>query len=179
MANFSVSVDFLEKKAGEITAGSYLLSIAESVNSFQHIGTGALLIANNYILGLIWGIDSIHLLDSHSKDENGNLSSSGIAVLLKFDTLHSRKLYNISLSQRLANGSILSNVIHKSSVHCQYQEWHKMFINKGAIIIRAILKCGYYIKNADTKNPENKIIYQKARYQDNCEKEIEYQKWYK
>ena len=97
MANFSVSVDFLEKKAGEITAGSYLLSIAESVNSFQHIGTGALLIANNYILGLIWGIDSIHLLDSHSKDENGNLSSSGIAVLSKFDTLHSRKLYNISL----------------------------------------------------------------------------------
>ena len=62
-------------------------------------------------------------------------------------------------------------------MHCQYQEWHKIFINKGAIIIRTILKCGHYIKNADTKNPENKRIYQKARYQDNCEKEIEYQKW--
>ena len=55
MAKFSVNVDFLEKKTGEITAGSYLLSIAESVNSFQHIRTGALLIVNNYILGLIWG----------------------------------------------------------------------------------------------------------------------------
>ena len=45
-----------------------------------------------------------------------------------------------------------------------------MFINKEAIIISTTLKCGYYIKNADTKNPENKTIYQKARYQDNCEK---------
>ena len=36
---------------------------------------GVLLIVNNYILGLIWGNDSIYLFDSHSKDENDNVSS--------------------------------------------------------------------------------------------------------
>ena len=65
-----------------------MLSITEIVNSVQQIGAGAVLIVNNYILGLIWGNDSIHLFDSHSKDENGNLSSSSTAVLLKFDTFH-------------------------------------------------------------------------------------------
>ena len=70
-------------------AGKNLPSIVEFVNSVQQIGTGALLNVNNYILGLIWGNDSIYLFDSHSKDENGNLPSCGTAVLLKFDTLHS------------------------------------------------------------------------------------------
>ena len=37
---------------GEITFGAYL-SIVEIVNSVQQIGAGALLIVNNYILGLI------------------------------------------------------------------------------------------------------------------------------
>ena len=42
--------------------------------------------------------------------------------------------------------------------------------------IRKILKCGCYI-NADTRKIQKvKIIYQKARYQENCEKQIEYQK---
>ena len=35
----------------------------------------------------------LYLFDSHSKDENGNLSSSGTAVLLKFDTLYSQENY--------------------------------------------------------------------------------------
>ena len=82
-------MEFLENKTGETTAGAYLLSVAEIVNSVQHIGTSALLIVNNYILGLIWGNDSIYLFNSHSKDENRNLSSFGTAVLLKFDTLYS------------------------------------------------------------------------------------------
>ena len=61
-----------------------------SSGSWQQIGTGALLFVYNYVLGLIWGNDStINLFDSHSKYENGKLSSSGTAVLLKFDTLHS------------------------------------------------------------------------------------------
>ena len=85
--NCLINVELLENKTGEITAGAYLLSITEIVNSAQQIGTGTLLIVSNYILGLIWGTDSIYLLDSHSKDEYGNLSSSGTAVLLKFDSL--------------------------------------------------------------------------------------------
>ena len=89
---FTVNVQFLEIKTGKITTGAYLLSIAEIVNSVQQIGNVALLIVNNYILGLIWGNGSIYLFDS-SKDENGNVSSSGTEVLIKFDTLHSLENY--------------------------------------------------------------------------------------
>ena len=35
----------------------------------------------------------MYLFDSHSKDENDNLSSSATAVLLKFDTLYSLENY--------------------------------------------------------------------------------------
>ena len=49
-------------------------------------------IVNNSALGLIWVSDSMYLFDSHSKDENNNLSSSG-TVLPKFDTLHSLENY--------------------------------------------------------------------------------------
>ena len=69
---------------GEIRAGGHLLSIAEIVNRARKIGTGALLIVNNYISDLIWGIDSVYLFDSESKHENGNLSSSGSSILLNF-----------------------------------------------------------------------------------------------
>ena len=91
--NVTVNVKFLENKIGEITAGEYFLSITEIVNSVDQIWTAALPIVNNYMLGLIWRTDSPYLFDSHNKDENGNLSSSGKAVLLKFDTLHSFKYY--------------------------------------------------------------------------------------
>ena len=93
IGNSAVNVEFLEKKTGAITAGAYLLSITEIVNSVQHIGTGALLIVNNYIFDQIWGTDFICLFDLHSKDENGNSSSSDTAVLLKIDTLHSLENY--------------------------------------------------------------------------------------
>ena len=86
-------MQFPENKTGEITAGAYLLSFAEIVNCVQHTGTGALLIVNNYILGLISGNDSMYLFDFHSKDENDNLSSSGTALLLKFDSLYSLENY--------------------------------------------------------------------------------------
>ena len=44
-------------------------------------------------MDLIWGIDSIYLFDSHSKDKNSNLSNSGTVFLLTFDTLYSLKNY--------------------------------------------------------------------------------------
>ena len=91
--NCLIKVELLENKTGEISAWVYLLSIAEIVNSALKIGTGALLIVNNYILGLIWGNEFIYLLDSHSKDEYGNLSSSGTTVLLKFESLNSLENY--------------------------------------------------------------------------------------
>ena len=57
--NSSVTVEFLDNKIGQISTGVYLKSIVEIVNRFQQIRTGALLIVNNYILGLIVEIDYI------------------------------------------------------------------------------------------------------------------------
>ena len=84
----SIKVEFQENKAGEITTPEYLLSIVEIVNSVHEVGTDALFLVKNYVLGLIWGIDYIYLFALQSKDENINLSSSGRAVLLQFDTLY-------------------------------------------------------------------------------------------
>ena len=69
---------------GEIRAGGHLLSIAEIVNRARKIGTGALLIVNNYISGLIWGIDSVYLFDSESTHDYDNLSYSCTSILLNF-----------------------------------------------------------------------------------------------
>ena len=70
------------------------------MNGVQHIGAAVLLFVNNYILGLIWGNNSIYLVDSRSKNENGNLSSSGTVVLLKFDKLYSLENYVRSVYYR-------------------------------------------------------------------------------
>ena len=55
--NCFINVEFLENKTGEVTAGLYLLSIAEIKDSFGRIGGLAAVIINSDILGLIWGID--------------------------------------------------------------------------------------------------------------------------
>ena len=52
--NCPINIELLENKTGEIAAGGYLLSISEIVNSARQIGTSPLLVANNYILDLIW-----------------------------------------------------------------------------------------------------------------------------
>ena len=91
--NLSINVEFLNIITGEITAGVYLVSITEIVSDCQQIGTGALLIINNYILGLLWGNQCFFLFDSQSKDEIGRMSVTGTAVLLKFDSLQSLENY--------------------------------------------------------------------------------------
>ena len=70
-----------------------MLSVTEIVNSVEGIWTDALLTVNNCILGLIWRTDYLYPFNSHSNDENSNLSSSGASVILKFDTLHSLENY--------------------------------------------------------------------------------------
>ena len=57
--------------------------VSNIANGIQQTRAGDLLILNNYILGLIWENDSIYLFDSHSKDENGSLSSSGTEIFSK------------------------------------------------------------------------------------------------
>ena len=75
--NSSINLEFLENKTGKITAVAHLIAVSEIVNGVQQIRADTLLIVSNYILGLIWGNDSIYQFDSHTKDENGNFSSSG------------------------------------------------------------------------------------------------------
>ena len=53
--NLSINVEFLNIRTGEITARAYHVSFTEIVSDCQQIGTGATLIINNYILGLLWG----------------------------------------------------------------------------------------------------------------------------
>ena len=47
--NSSANVKLLQNKIGEVTAGAYLISISEIVNSVQQIGAGALFIVKSYI----------------------------------------------------------------------------------------------------------------------------------
>lgn len=58
---FAVNVQFLENKTGEIIAVTYLRSIVEFVSTVQQIGIGVLVNFNKYILGLIWGNNSISI----------------------------------------------------------------------------------------------------------------------
>ena len=119
--NMGFFVEFLNNRTAEITAGAYLVSITEFVSDFQQIGTRALLIINNYILGLLWGNQYFFLFHSHSKDEVGRMSATGTAVLLKFDSLRSLQsyiksfavIYKISILLKLPNGSLLPSTIFK------------------------------------------------------------------
>ena len=57
------------------------------------MGTVALSIINDYILGLPWRNQYFFLFDSHNKDEIGRMSATGTAVLLKFVSLQSLENY--------------------------------------------------------------------------------------
>ena len=91
--NSSINIEVLNIRTGEITAGAYLVSITEIVSDCQQIGTGARLIINNYILGVLWENQYFFLFDSHSKDEIGRMSAAGTVVSLKFDSLRSLENY--------------------------------------------------------------------------------------
>ena len=91
--NVSINVEFVNIRTTEITAGAYLVSATDIVRDCQQIDTGALVIINNYILGLLWGNQCFFLFYSHSKDELGRVSATVTAVLLKFDSLQSLENY--------------------------------------------------------------------------------------
>ena len=106
--NSPINVEFPNIRTGEITSGDilwdlgdilrYFVSITDEILSdCQQIGTGVLLIINNYILSLISGSQCFLLFDSHSKDEIGRKSTAGTAVLLKFVLLQSLENYTKSV----------------------------------------------------------------------------------
>ena len=51
--NLSINIEFLNNRTGEITDGTYLVSVTEFVSDCQQIGTRVLLIINNCISGLL------------------------------------------------------------------------------------------------------------------------------
>ena len=111
---FSINAEFLNNTTGEITAEIYLVILSDG----QEIGTGASLIINNYIFGLLSGKLCLFLFDSHRKDEIERTSALGTAVFLKFDSLQSLgKLYNISILLKLPNDSSLRSTIFKRKMH--------------------------------------------------------------
>ena len=88
-----VQATYHQGDINRITDEAYLVSITKNVSDCQQIGTGALLVINNYISGLLWGNQCFFLFDSHSKDEIERMSATGAAVLLKFDLLQSLENY--------------------------------------------------------------------------------------
>lgn len=111
---YSTNVEFLESMTGDITVALCLLSVAEIVYIIEQIGTGTLLIINNYLLGLIWGSDSMYFFDAHSKNENGNLLSSGTTVQSVYYNAYPLTLY-FQVNR---------------SVHCQCQKLERMSANQ-------------------------------------------------
>ena len=77
----------LENRTGEITPSAYMKSISDIVGNCLNLGNRALLTINGCALGIIWGKNCFFLLDSHSKNSNGNICQNGASVLLKFETL--------------------------------------------------------------------------------------------
>ena len=95
------------------------MSITEIVNDCQQIATGALLIINNHILGLLWEKQCFFLFDSHSKNEIGRISVKSTAVLLRFDSLQSLENYikSVYILLKLPNYSLLPSIIFKTKMH--------------------------------------------------------------
>ena len=92
----------MENRTGEITPSAYMKSISGIVDNCLNLGNGALLVINGWALGIIWGKNCFFLLDSHSKNSNGNICQNSTSVLLKFETLtklqeYIKDIYHIGL----------------------------------------------------------------------------------
>ena len=118
---FSINVEFLNNRTVEITAEAYLASIIEIVTDCQKIGTGALLIIHDCILGSLWGNQYFFLFDSHSKNEIERMSDTATAVFLKFGSLQSLENYIKSVLLKLPNYSLLSSTIFKTKYALRMQ----------------------------------------------------------
>ena len=97
------------------------MSITEIVSDCQQIGTRTLLIDfDNYIfcLPVFLRNQCFFLFDSHSKDENGRMSATGTAVLLKIRFIPViEKLYKISILLKLPNDALLPSAIFQTKMY--------------------------------------------------------------
>ena len=114
--NFSINMEFLENKIGEITARESLIAILESVNGVQKIESGALIIVSNYILILIWRKIYIYLIVIVK------MRKASYPVMIqhffkKVIVVLTGKLCKISLLQYFPFDLILSSAICKCSLY--------------------------------------------------------------
>ena len=170
--NHPMNVEFLENRTGEITAGAYMISITDIVSRCQEKGNGALIIVNQYMLGLIWGNSCFYLFDSHSKNKHGQISISGTAVLLKFETLSFLENY-------------IRSVYYINCPMTMYFQVQFLKITCSAYTISSIKNLQNNERQTARKrkmkrkyqdSPETKKEYQKSRYSKNCKSKLEYQK---
>lgn len=66
--NCLIALDFLENRREEIAAGVYVVSITEIISSCRQVGSGILLIVNNYVLGLLLENQCFYVFHLHSKE---------------------------------------------------------------------------------------------------------------
>ena len=97
----------------------------------------------------------LYLFDSHRKDENGNLSSFGTAVLLKFHTLYSLENY-----VKLVYCNTFPLTLY---FHVQFVKVHCTATAKNAI--KSELK-----KERLLERQEKDLLAKKRKYHDNTEK---------
>ena len=158
------------------------MSTTEIVSDCQQIGTGALLIINNYILGLLWGSQCFFsLFDAHSKDEIGRMSATGTAVLLTFDSLQSLENYiksayysnyPMTLEFQVQFLKIKCTKNAKSTIKNTLKSERKKRVSSLKKSPRK-KKQGAKERNRD---PESRRQYQNRKYQENPEQEKEYEK---
>ena len=81
----SLKVILLENETGVMNVTDQFLKI--SFQTKTNTGTGAIFFVNGYTFALIWHKLGIFLCDSHSRNEEGFITSDAASVLLKFKTL--------------------------------------------------------------------------------------------
>ena len=83
----SLNVILLENETGVMNTTDELNFLKISFQTKTNTGTGAIFFINGYTFALIWHKLGIFLCDSHSRNEEGFITSDGASVLLKFKTL--------------------------------------------------------------------------------------------
>ena len=83
----SLKVILLENETGVMNTTDELNFLKISFQTNTNTGTGVIFFINGYTFSLIWHKLGIFLCDSHSRNEEGFITSDGASVLLKFKTL--------------------------------------------------------------------------------------------
>lgn len=79
---------------GGVLSGDFFVNLLERIG---YCGNGIIMIIAGYSFSMIWSNSSIHLFDSHAKDQNGFPSPEGKSVLLKFQTIRDVQSYLMQL----------------------------------------------------------------------------------